>query len=89
VIFMVLSTAFFVGTGNSIFGTISQAFRSIVFRVSSAWFFANYLDITLIWWFQTASNIGGSFVAAIFFVYLLKLIKMNFNESSAHHLDEN
>jgi Na+-driven multidrug efflux pump len=86
-IFMVLSTSFFVGTGNSIYGTISQVFRSIVFRVSSVWFFANYLDITLIWWFQTTSNIGGSLVAAVFYVYLMKRIKVNFKEKLISSLE--
>jgi putative MATE family efflux protein len=78
VIFTVLSAGFFVGTGYSICGTISIAFRSIVFRVSAAWFFANYLDIAYIWWFQSTASFGGSIVAALFFVYIMKKIKASF-----------
>ncbi|MCL1875931.1 MAG: MATE family efflux transporter [Synergistaceae bacterium] len=81
VIFLVLSTGFFVGTGNSICGTISQVFRSIIFRVSAAWLFAKYLDIVYIWWFQSTAALGGSIVAALFFVYIMKKIKTNFNFS--------
>lgn len=79
VIFMVLSTGFFVGTGYSIYGTISQVFRSVIFRVSAAWYFSKYLDIAYIWWFQSTAAIGGSIVAALFFVYILKRIKTSFN----------
>ena len=78
VIFMVLSTGFFVGTGYSIFGTISQALRSIVFRVSAVWFFTRYLDVVYIWWFQPTAALGGSLAAMIFFIYLIKRIRREF-----------
>jgi len=80
VVFVVLSSALFVGTGYSIFGTISQTFRSIIFRVSAVLFFAKYLDIAHIWWFQSTAAIGGSLIAAVFFIYLMKRIKKDFKE---------
>ncbi|MCL2147506.1 MAG: MATE family efflux transporter [Synergistaceae bacterium] len=83
VIFMFLSTGFFVGIGNSIYGTITQLFRSVIFRISAAWFYAKYFDVAHIWWFQSTSNIGGSLVAAVFFVYLMKRIKIDFGEKKS------
>ena len=82
VIFMVLSTGFFVGTGHPICGTISQALRAIVFRVSAAWLFAKYFAIEYIWWFQSTGNICGSLIAAVFFVYVMKKIKADFSRLS-------
>jgi putative MATE family efflux protein len=74
-IFLVLSSGFFVGTGYSIFGTISQLLRSIVFRVSAAWIFVRVFPLERIWWFQSLAFFMASFIAMSFFVYNFRRIK--------------
>ncbi|MDR1966362.1 MAG: MATE family efflux transporter [Synergistaceae bacterium] len=69
-IFLMLAGSFFVGTGYSFFGTITQLLRSIVFRVSAAWIFARMFSVSNIWWFQSLSFFLASFVAGAFFMYL-------------------
>jgi putative MATE family efflux protein len=81
-IFMVLSGGFFVGTGYSFLGTISQLMRSIVFRVSAAWIFARLLPLSRIWWFQSLSFFLASFVAMSFFIYNFRRIKREFGSSN-------
>lgn len=82
-IFMVLVSAFFVGTGYSIFGTIGQLLRSIVFRVTAAWFFATYLDFTHIWWFQSLAAFLASFVTMGFLVHVYRRIQSKFEKEIA------
>ena len=77
-IFLVLSSGFFVGTGYSIFGTLSQLLRSIVFRVSAAWIFAKWFDFSHIWWFQSLAAFLASFFAMTFFLYVYRKIKREF-----------
>jgi Na+-driven multidrug efflux pump len=76
---MVMTSGFFVGTGYSIFGTITQLLRSVVFRVSAAWFFARFLPLSQIWWFQSLAFFLGSFIALIFFLYVLRRIRRDFD----------
>lgn len=82
VIFTVISSAFFTGTGYSLFGTITQLLRSVVFRVTAVSFFATYLDFSLIWWFQSTAGFLGSLVSMLFFIYLLRKIKKEFSQLS-------
>ncbi|MDR3331143.1 MAG: MATE family efflux transporter [Synergistaceae bacterium] len=77
-IFMVVTSGFFVGTGYSIFGTITQLLRSIVFRVSAAWLFARFLPLSQIWWFQSLAFFLGSFVALIFLLHVFRRIRRDF-----------
>ncbi|MDR3232030.1 MAG: MATE family efflux transporter [Synergistaceae bacterium] len=78
-----LSCGFFVGTGYSIFGTMTQLMRSIVFRVSAAWLFATYVGFTYIWWFQSFAAFCGSFVAVFLFVIVFRKIKRKLAGESA------
>ncbi|MDR3264747.1 MAG: hypothetical protein LBT15_01930, partial [Synergistaceae bacterium] len=78
-----LSCGFFVGTGYSIFGTMTQLMRSIVFRVSAAWFFATYIGFAHIWWFQSSAAFCGSFVAFFLFIIVFRRIRRKFAEESA------
>ncbi|MDR0615466.1 MAG: MATE family efflux transporter [Synergistaceae bacterium] len=78
-IFLILSTGFFVGTGYSFFGTITQLLRSIVFRVSAAWIFSRMFPLDRIWWFQSLSFFLGSLVAMTFLSYLLRRIRAEFS----------
>ena len=77
-ILVVLSCGFFVGTGYSVFGTLTQLLRSIVFRVSAAWIFATYLDFSHIWWFQSFASFCGSFVAFFFFLHVFRRVSRKF-----------
>ncbi|MDR3354664.1 MAG: MATE family efflux transporter [Synergistaceae bacterium] len=77
-IFLVLSSGFFVGTGYSFFGTVSQLLRSVVFRVSAAWIFARIFSLSYIWWFQSLSFFLASFVSLSFFLYLFAKLKREF-----------
>ncbi|MDR1742172.1 MAG: MATE family efflux transporter [Synergistaceae bacterium] len=74
-ILVVLSCGFFVGTGYSLFGTVTQLLRSIVFRVTAAWIFATQVDFSHIWWFQSLAAFCGSFVAAGFFCFVYRRVK--------------
>jgi putative MATE family efflux protein len=74
-IFLVLSSGFFVGTGHSLYGTISQLLRSVVFRVSAAWIFAQLFPLSRIWWFQSIAFFLASFVAMFFFIRHFRRIK--------------
>jgi putative MATE family efflux protein len=78
-IFLILSSGFFVGTGYSFFGTITQLLRSIVFRVTLAWAFSRLFSFNGIWWFQSLSFFLGSLVAMAFFSYLLRRIRAEFS----------
>ncbi|MDR3254227.1 MAG: MATE family efflux transporter [Synergistaceae bacterium] len=80
-IFIVLSSGFFVGTGYSAFGTVSQLMRSVAFRVSAAWIFARLFQLSRIWWFQSLSFFLGSFVALAFFLYAFSRIKREFESN--------
>jgi putative MATE family efflux protein len=82
--FLILSGAFFVGTGYSIYGTVTQLLRSIVFRVSAAWLLARYLPISQIWWFQSIAFLLASFVAFVFFRAIFSKIRREFNEGLIH-----
>jgi putative MATE family efflux protein len=73
-IFLILSSGFFVGTGYSFFGTITQLLRSIVFRVTAAWIFSRFLSFDNIWWFQSLSFFLGSIVSFAFITYLFRHI---------------
>jgi len=75
-IFLTIAGSFFVGTGYSFFGTITQLMRSIVFRVSAAWIFSRILSLNNIWWFQSIAFFLASFVAMAFFLHLSKKIKL-------------
>ncbi|MDR3354898.1 MAG: hypothetical protein LBO21_07655, partial [Synergistaceae bacterium] len=77
-IFLVLSSGFFVGTGYSFFGTVSQLLRSVVFRVSAAWIFARIFSLSYIWWFQSLSFFLASFVSLSFFLYLFAKLRREF-----------
>ncbi|MDR2136951.1 MAG: hypothetical protein LBO68_01565, partial [Synergistaceae bacterium] len=77
-----LACGFFVGTGYSIFGTITQLMRSIVFRVSAAWIFSRYFDFSNIWWFQSFAAFCGSFVAISFFLFVYRRVKHRFIQES-------
>jgi putative MATE family efflux protein len=77
-IFVALAGGYFVGTGYSFFGTITQLLRSVVFRVSAAWIFARVFSLDNVWWFQSLSFFLASFFAAAFFVYLHGKIKRQF-----------
>ncbi|MDR1510450.1 MAG: MATE family efflux transporter [Synergistaceae bacterium] len=74
-IFLVIANGFFVGTGYSIFGTITQLMRSIVFRVPAAWIFSRIFTLEHIWWFQSLSFFLASFVSCSFFMYLRRRLK--------------
>ncbi|MDR3280776.1 MAG: MATE family efflux transporter [Synergistaceae bacterium] len=77
-IFLILASGFFVGTGYSIYGTITQLLRSVVFRVSAAWIFARIFPLENIWWFQSLSFFLASFASGTFFMYLRQKIKREF-----------
>jgi putative MATE family efflux protein len=77
-IMVVLSCGFFVGTGYSFFGTLTQLMRSIVFRVTGAWLFANFIGLAHIWWFQSFAAFCGSFVAAALFLFVYRRITRDF-----------
>jgi Na+-driven multidrug efflux pump len=77
-IFVILSGSFFVGSGYSFFGTITQLMRSIVFRVSAALIFTRLFSLDHIWWFQSLSFFLASFVAGSFQRYLRRKIKWEF-----------
>ncbi|MDR1138045.1 MAG: MATE family efflux transporter [Synergistaceae bacterium] len=74
-IFLVIANGFFVGTGYSVFGTITQMMRSIVFRISAAWIFSRIFTLEHIWWFQSLSFFLASFVSCSFFMYLKKKLR--------------
>jgi putative MATE family efflux protein len=74
-IFVFLSSGFFVGTGYSFFGTITQLMRSIVFRVTAAWIFSRVFSFDNIWWFQSLSFFLGSIVSFVFITYLFRRVK--------------
>jgi putative MATE family efflux protein len=78
-----LACGFFVGTGYSIFGTITQLLRSIVFRVTAAWIFVTYFDFANIWWFQSFAAFCGSFVAFAFFCFVYRRVSQNFAKDAA------
>jgi putative MATE family efflux protein len=78
-IFLILSSGFFVGTGYSFFGTITQLLRSVVFRVTLAWAFSRLFSFNDIWWFQSLSFFLGSLVAMALFSYLLRRIRAEFS----------
>ena len=78
-----IACAFFVGTGYSIFGTLTQLLRSIVFRVTAAWVFATYLAFSRIWWFQSFAALCGSIVAFFFFIYVYNRIRRDFLRDSS------
>jgi putative MATE family efflux protein len=80
-ILVVLCCGFFVGTGYSLFGTLTQIMRSIIFRVTAAWIFANYIAFTYIWWFQSLASFCGSFVGIGLFIFVYHRIKRKFRES--------
>ena len=75
-ILMTITSGFFVGTGFSIFGTVTQIMRSIVFRISAAWLFSRIFTIENIWWFQSLAFFLASFVSMTFFMYLMKRIRL-------------
>jgi len=75
-ILIAITGGFFVGTGYSIFGTITQIMRSIVFRISAAWIFSRIFTIENIWWFQPLAFFLASFVSMTFFMYLMKRIRL-------------
>ena len=75
-IFVSLTSGFFIGTGYSIFGTISQIIRSIVFRISAAWIFSRIFTLENIWWFQSTAFFLASFVSMTFLMYLMKKIRL-------------
>jgi putative MATE family efflux protein len=77
-IFLTIASGFFVGTGYSLFGTVTQLLRSVVFRVSAAWILARMFSISHIWWFQSISFFLASFVAGAFFLYLTRKLKREF-----------
>jgi putative MATE family efflux protein len=80
-ILVALSCGFFVGTGYSIFGTLTQLLRSIVFRVSAAWFFTTYLAFSRIWYFQSFAALFGGIVAFFFLTFVYRRIKRTFATS--------
>jgi len=75
-IIITITSGFFVGTGYSIFGTVTQIMRSIVFRISAAWIFSRIFTIENIWWFQSLAFFLASFVSMTFFMYLMKRIRL-------------
>jgi putative MATE family efflux protein len=79
-IFLILSSGFFVGTGFSFFGTITQLLRSIVFRVSAVWLFSRFFAFEDIWWFQSLSFFLGSIVAFSFITYLFRRIRADLSQ---------
>ena len=74
-VFIILSGAFFVGIGQSLYGTVVQILRSIVFRISSAWLFFRWLAPEHIWWFQSLAAFLGSLVAAVFLLVVMRRLK--------------
>jgi len=79
-ILVILSCAFFTGTGYSLFGMTTQVLRSIVFRVSAAWVFATYFDFSHIWWFQSIAAFCGSIVALFFLIFVIRRIRSSFEQ---------
>jgi Na+-driven multidrug efflux pump len=77
-IFIAVCGGFFVGTGFSIFGTVSQLLRSVVFRVSAAWILSRAFTLDNIWWFQSIAFFLASFVSLGFFTYLRKKLRREF-----------
>ena len=75
-ILVAITGGFFVGTGFSIFGTVTQIMRSIVFRISAAWLFSRIFTIENIWWFQPLAFFLASFVSMTLFLFLMKRIKL-------------
>ncbi|MDR0649083.1 MAG: MATE family efflux transporter [Synergistaceae bacterium] len=79
-IFLVLSSGVFVGTGYSLFGTMTQLMRSIVFRVSAAWIFSRFFAFEDIWWFQSLSFFLGSIVAFSLITHLFRRIRAELSQ---------
>ena len=67
--------AFFVGIGQSLYGTIVQILRSIVFRISTAWLFFLWFAPQYIWWFQSLAAFLGSLVALTFLALVLRRLR--------------
>lgn len=74
-VFIMLAGAFFVGIGQSLYGTLVQILRSIVFRISAAWLFFHWFAPEHIWWFQSLAALLGSLAAAAFLALVLKRLK--------------
>ena len=74
-VFLILVGAFFVGIGQSLYGTIVQILRSIVFRISTAWLFFLWFAPQYIWWFQSLAALLGSLVALAFLALVLRRLR--------------
>ena len=74
-VFLILVGAFFVGIGQSLYGTIVQILRSIVFRISAAWLFFLWFAPRYIWWFQSLAALLGSLVALAFLALVLRRLR--------------
>lgn len=74
-VFMILVGAFFVGIGQSLYGTIVQILRSIVFRISAAWLFFLWFAPRHIWWFQSLASLLGTMVSATFLALVLRRLR--------------
>ena len=71
----VILAAFFVATGRSMYGTVSQIVRSILVRVPLAMLFAALFGERGIWWFLPFSWIAGCGVAWYFAKKLIERIR--------------
>ncbi len=74
-VFVILVGAFFVGIGQSLYGTIVQILRSIVFRLSAAWLFFRWLAPEHIWWFQSLAALLGGLASAGFLALVLRRLR--------------
>ena len=74
-VFLILVGAFFVGIGQSLYGTIVQILRSIVFRISTAWLFFLWFAPRYIWWFQSLAALLGSLVSLAFLTLVLRHLR--------------
>ena len=74
-VFLILVGAFFVGIGQSLYGTIVQILRSIVFRISAARLFFLWFAPQHIWWFQSLAAFLGSLVSLAFLALVLRRLR--------------
>lgn len=81
VIYSVIYNALFVATGFSMFGLITQIFRSVIIRVPAAHFLSQILTLDNIWLFQPIAFLGAALMTGLFSWILLRKLKHQMERS--------
>jgi Na+-driven multidrug efflux pump len=79
----VMICSFFVGTGYSLCGSVTQLIRSVFARIIAAWIFVNWLGVDHVWWFQSSAQAAGFLIAITLLFYVLSRIRREFEETPA------